>query len=323
MALTEGPLVFLTDGSARSLSALPNVAALAREFRFDLRAVYLYKTLRPKRPLNPRDVEDMRAEVHKALPEGYTLSDVIIAPVQYQKAAIRDATLVDHNEPMQQADRTTGAQSAIHHNGAAPLHGILALASDKQRGILHSVAMGRCELLLRSGLLPVLSVPPAIAPKPIRKILFPVDLSTRTDQVLDHVLDMCRKYDAELHLLHIYGDAPPPRSAEEQAQRLAAKNPRELLEIDKAHIEQLHRQATDSGVSTVVQTSDGSAHKQIVGYVGAVDVDLIVMPSHGPRNSADIFLGSTTVRVQQTASVPVLALRSAAINNTVARTTAG
>jgi nucleotide-binding universal stress UspA family protein len=319
MALTEGPLVFLTDGSARSLSVLPSVAALAREFRFDLRAVYLYQTLRPKRPLNRYLREDMETRVRKALPEDETLSDIIIAPVQQQRAAIRAAANGIDTEHADQIDQAEADHSS--HNHSAALTGILAMASDKRRGLFHSVAMGNCELFLRNGPLPILSAPPGMTAKPIRKILFPIDLSPRSDVWLGQTLDLCRKHDAELHLLHIYGYDPPPRSSEEQAQRLATQSPRELLQIDKTHIEQLYRQAADSGVSTVVQTSNGNAHTQIVGYVGAADVDLIVMASHGPRSSADIFLGSTTVRVIQNASVPVLALRSAAINNTAARTT--
>jgi nucleotide-binding universal stress UspA family protein len=249
------------------------------------------------------------------------LSDIIIAPVQEQRAAIHAAANGVDTEQALDADKPNDMPSQQSHNGAS-ITGILAMASDKRRGLFHSVAMGNCELFLRNGPLPILSIPSGMTAKPIRKILFPIDLSPRSDVWLDQVLDLCRKHNAELHLLHIYGYDPPPRSSEEQAQRLAAQSPRELLQIDKSHIEQLHRQATDSGVSTVVQTSDGHAHTQIVGYVGAADVDLIVMPSHGPRSSADIFLGSTTVRVQQTASVPVLALRSAAINNTVTKTTA-
>lgn len=320
MALTEGPLVFLTDGSARSLSVLPSVAALAREFQFDLRAVYLYQTLRANRPLNRYLREDMQAKVRKALAEDDVLSDIIIAPVQQQRAAIRVAANGIDPEHAQQTD-TAEANHTLEANNSESLTGILAMASDKRRGLFHSVAVGSCELFLRNGPLPILSVPTGITPKPIRKILFPIDLSSRSAVCLSQVLDLCRKHDAELHLLHVYGYDPPPRSSEEQAQRLAAQSPRELLQIDKTHIEQLHRQAIDSGVSTVVQTSDGSAHTQIVGYVGAAEVDLIVMASHGPRSSADIFLGSTTVRVLQQATVPVLALRTAALNNATVRTT--
>ncbi|TMQ61175.1 MAG: universal stress protein [Candidatus Eisenbacteria bacterium] len=54
----------------------------------------------------------------------------------------------------------------------------------------------------------------------------------------------------------------------------------------------------------------GDPAREIVRWVREHGCDLVAMSTHGHRAIADIFLGTTAIRVQHRVKVPVLLLRA-------------
>ena len=191
----------------------------------------------------------------------------------------------------------------------ALLTGILALRPTRHGPIMRLLAGTQHERLLHHGRLPLLALPGGQLP-PLRRVLFPADLAPRSEAPFDQVVALCRTLNAELHLLHVYGDDRLLPSEQDLARRAAAKSPRELMAIDQQRLQSLAERAKAQGLSPIVKTAEGRAHTQILAYAAANAIGLIAMASHGPRSIEDILLGSTTARVIQRSPATVLAIRA-------------
>lgn len=271
MALSAGPIVFLTPGSAPSLAALPGLAAFAAALGRRLSILQLLE--RPGEP---------GAAPVAALANGGP-------PPEYRSVAPEGV-----GAALRQIAGTTGGILALLPRRPGPF-GRLLIGSEYER-------------LLRGGPLPVLALPASGRIAPPARVLFPSDLAPRSTAALDETVALCRGLDAELHLLHVFGDDRLLPAELDQEQRRAAQSPRALLELDRARLQALADGAAAQGVRASCQVAEGRAHAQILRYAAANAIDLIVMSSHGPRSIEDIFLGSTTARVIHDAAVPVLAM---------------
>jgi nucleotide-binding universal stress UspA family protein len=63
------------------------------------------------------------------------------------------------------------------------------------------------------------------------------------------------------------------------------------------------------GLEVIHLTRHGRPHEEIVGVAREMDVDLIVMGTHGRSGLSHILLGSTAERVVRNAPCPVLTVR--------------
>jgi nucleotide-binding universal stress UspA family protein len=280
MYINRGPLIFPTTAIDRSVAVLPNVAAFAAARQRPLVIVHLlgkrYEDYSKRR----------MAELLGKLPPEHAPSEVIVASPHQRMPQLREI---------------------------AREHGGVIATLPMRRGFLGRLMslITDYEQLIFEGPLPVLALPPDGAlPTCYRKVLFPIDLAPRSNAALDEVVTFCKNVGAELHLLHVFGDDRLLASEVNQAERAAAKSPGELFKLDKRHMEELADRVRAAGVPVTLQSAEGRAHSAILGYVKPHGIELIAMTSHGPRNSEDIWYGTTTARVIRKASVPVFALRA-------------
>jgi nucleotide-binding universal stress UspA family protein len=187
--------------------------------------------------------------------------------------------------------------------------GLLAIHPTRRGNPSRAFNHNDYETFLVEGPMPVLALPPDGTIGAIHRILFPIDLSPRSDAVLDQTIELCKELGASLHLLHVYGSDRLLPSEMDMSKRLAASSPRELFTIDQQHIKQLTALASAQNVDTTTATAEGRAHEQILQYVKEHQIDLVVMATHGPRNSEDIFFGSTTIRTILKSAVPVIGVQ--------------
>lgn len=140
----------------------------------------------------------------------------------------------------------------------------------------------------------------------IRRILFPTDFSEPAKHAQRYAIELAQKFSAELHLLHILADLTlplpdspeywtPPDLAlksrlETAEQQLAQDLPPELLEGNRAI-----RKAT---VGIVVE--------EIVKYANDLEIDLIVVGTHGRTGLSRLLLGSVAEKLVRLATSPVL-----------------
>jgi universal stress protein A len=138
-----------------------------------------------------------------------------------------------------------------------------------------------------------------------RQILVAVDFSTESRVVVNKALDIARRNNAGLSLIHVVeytgsvyaGDIPLPEDLELD-QRLA----------DQAK-GQLEAMAAELGIAESARIVEiGVPKREIVRIAGEQGADLIVIGSHG-RHGLQLLLGSTANGVLHLAKCDVLAVR--------------
>jgi len=132
----------------------------------------------------------------------------------------------------------------------------------------------------------------------LSRILFCADFSENSEQALKYAISATAEYDAELTLLHVLEGVPSPAKAEEA---MAAAGER----LDKL-IPPEGRTALK--IKTAVRI--GKPYWQIIQLAMEAQIDLVTMGVRG-RGELDLAVfGSTTYRVMQLGSCPVLAVHS-------------
>jgi nucleotide-binding universal stress UspA family protein len=170
------------------------------------------------------------------------------------------------------------------------------------RAILGSVA----DKVLRKAHCPVLVIPetgPHVVASEgtqdsvqLQRVIFCTDFSDHSHGALEYALSAAEEYGADLILLHVLEDVPSSAHIEEAiatgTKQLAKLIPTEGLKAGK--------------IETKVRI--GRAYEQIIQLALEIQADLLVMAVRG-RNALDLAVfGSTTYRVIQLGSCPVLAV---------------
>ena len=135
-----------------------------------------------------------------------------------------------------------------------------------------------------------------------KTILVTLD-STPTDRaIIDHIKVLAKLAKSKLVLLHVadgwaartYGpDAVSPEIAE-----------------DTAYLQEVREEFQSFGISTEPELAYGEPAEEIAKWVKEKGCDLVAMSTHGHHFFADLFLGTTAIRVQHNISVPVLLLKA-------------
>jgi nucleotide-binding universal stress UspA family protein len=177
------------------------------------------------------------------------------------------------------------------------------------RFFLGSVA----EKVLRKAPCPVLTVPPHAPAAPpldvaLRTVICPVDFSPFALEGFGFALDLARRADASVVLVHVIEFL-----AEEEPLENAHFNVPEfrtyLLEDARQRLDTLAsgEPPLPRGVRTVVVP--GRAHHEILRIASDEGADLIVMGAQGRSGAALALFGSTTQQVVRGAGCPVLTVR--------------
>jgi nucleotide-binding universal stress UspA family protein len=130
----------------------------------------------------------------------------------------------------------------------------------------------------------------------LSKILFCTDFSEHSERALQYALSLAMEYNAELMLLHVLEALPPTREFQ-------TENSNALKRLEQAIPEEAKNWCK---VNPMIRR--GRAYTEIVKLATETSADLVVMGVRG-RNDLDLALfGSTTQRVIQLGSCPVLAV---------------
>jgi nucleotide-binding universal stress UspA family protein len=132
----------------------------------------------------------------------------------------------------------------------------------------------------------------------LSRILFCADFSENSERALRYAISATAEYDAELTLLHVLEGVPSPAKTEE-ARAAAAERLDRLV-------------PPEGGKSLKIRTAVriGKPYEQIIQLATEAQIDLVIMGVRG-RGALDVAVfGSTTYRVMQLGSCPVLAVRS-------------
>jgi nucleotide-binding universal stress UspA family protein len=114
---------------------------------------------------------------------------------------------------------------------------------------------------------------------------------------MEHANDLARRYEADVHVLHVIDSRQYDTSIE------SAVDP--LRERGEEYVEQLVETATDVTTPITTAVEIGRPARHILAYVDEHDVDLVVMGTRGRGGLSHRLLGSVTNYVVTHAAVPV------------------
>jgi nucleotide-binding universal stress UspA family protein len=148
-----------------------------------------------------------------------------------------------------------------------------------------------------------------------RHLLAATDGSELSDHAVNHAIELARQLGADLTLLHVAGQYPPPMLVdgtvfpalpEEEHEAAALKQSQEILAPCAAR-------AAAAGVKcATVHELDNAAWHAIIETAARRGCDVIVMGSHGRGGLASLIMGSQTQKVLHHTKLPVLVVRQAA-----------
>lgn len=147
---------------------------------------------------------------------------------------------------------------------------------------------------------PVLAVPYAARSPKIERVLVPVDLSPVSLQSIIKALEVVQEFQAHVYILHVIEILES--LSEQEAEKILQE---EVWRVIRAHIPEIHPYSNLT--LRVVRRFDAST--AILDTAQELDVDLIVMRTHGRHGILKSFLGSVTEQVLRDTSYPVYAFR--------------
>ncbi len=143
----------------------------------------------------------------------------------------------------------------------------------------------------------------------IEKILFPTDFMEGCKEAVSYAVDLARKYNASLHIVHVIHDVTQAtglyvphvavnelfKSMEEEANK----------QIKRDYLEETR------GLENITyKVLRGIPYEEIIKYAKQEGIDLIVMASHARKGLDRLFFGSTAEKVVKNAECAVLTVKA-------------
>jgi len=287
------------DGSAFGECALPMAAALARRAGATLHLVHVHSTSSPLTPTGMAIREEI--DYHLLQDEQSYLF----------AAARRLGGGVTIKTALLEGDVAAGLTAYARREAID-----LVVLSTHARGAFGRFWLGSvADELAHDVPGPILLVPAHEAKADVtqeaalRSIAVALDGSSRAEKILEPATELCRLFDAELHLVRVNRPVAQPASGNSLVQILEQMHEREQREAAEArsYLEALAGQLNQRGIRVtthvVIETQPAAG---ILNEAQAGHADLIALETHGRRGFARLFMGSVADRVVRGGTVPVL-----------------
>jgi nucleotide-binding universal stress UspA family protein len=143
----------------------------------------------------------------------------------------------------------------------------------------------------------------------LQRILLPTDFSKHSNVAMTYAAALAEKFAAELYLLHVVQDlalfipdavavAPP-----------VAPPVEEFLAAAREALERVSKGSQLAGLPVHREVREGTPFYEIIRFAKEMNIDLIVMGTHGHTGLTHVLLGSVTEKVVRKAPCPVLTVR--------------
>jgi len=142
----------------------------------------------------------------------------------------------------------------------------------------------------------------------IQKILVPIDFSDYSKSALKYAVNFCKNCKADMFLIYVVEPViyPPDFSMGQIA--IPSVNS-ELDERARQELDKLAKEEIPSTVNVKTLIKTGKPFLEIIETASELDVDLIIIATHGRSGVEHILFGSTAEKVVRKAPCPVLTLR--------------
>lgn len=135
-----------------------------------------------------------------------------------------------------------------------------------------------------------------------RKIVVPLDASPTDRAIVDHIRPIAKLMGSSVVLLHV--------ATGWAAQWFGSNAVSPEVDEDRAYLDRIKDEFVADGIPAETVLAYGDPAREIVRWVEENGCDLVAMSTHGHRALADVFLGTTAIKVQHGLKVPVLLLRA-------------
>ena len=147
-------------------------------------------------------------------------------------------------------------------------------------------------------------------PFQVKKILIPIDFSSTSRLALEHAAHICKGFESELHLLHVYKNTSIDVLPNITATNAHGSSIDELKSLVNEELNEIGQKfAAKYNVSYNIEIREGSVSKEIVKTASEVKADMIVMGTHGVSGFEEFFMGSNAYKVVTSATMPVLTVQ--------------
>ena len=136
-----------------------------------------------------------------------------------------------------------------------------------------------------------------------KNILLPLDGSKIADEVIPAAISLAKSFDAIITLIQVVEVIPVLKEARELESKFLREQAGEYLNRIKGRIEK-------EGIPAQVAILTGKPEVEILNYAERLDVDLILISTHGLGDLGRWALGSVSDKVVRHSPKPVLLLRS-------------
>lgn len=281
-----GRVLLPLDGSARAERILPYFRQLWRTEETEIILLTVVQSL--------------------GLTEGYLVND----PEGFMEPAQR------YVEEMKRELTASGLRVRSVVEQGFPVQSILEVAQREKVSLIGMTSHGRTGLprwlygsvaegVLRESQVPLLVVRSlesglqgtserGDAPPSLGSVLVPVDGSALASRVLPLVVDLVRRHDCKVSLIHVVEPEGSVGDDDEEAQKTLQEAGQWLLR---------------QGVSCAMLKRTGDPAMEVLKTAHQSPIDLVVMASHGRSGLSRMFLGSVTEEVLRHCPVPVLVVR--------------
>lgn len=138
-------------------------------------------------------------------------------------------------------------------------------------------------------------------PRAFNRILCSINFGKNSLKVLSLAKQVAAENEAELYVLHVCPSIVVPLGGAITSSPAAEKDAKDKLAQTAAkHL---------TGVEHEIMVTTGDAAERVINAQSALNIDLIVMGTHGRRGVPRFFLGSVAERVVREAGCPVLTIR--------------
>ncbi len=143
-----------------------------------------------------------------------------------------------------------------------------------------------------------------------RKILVPLDFSDYTDEIVNVAVQIGGKFGSTIHLLHVIPnmDYFTPYESFLSTESLVTIQ-RDIEREVARDMDEVVKNIKDLPVTKAIHT--GVVSLEIVDYLRAEKMDLVVMGTHGRGGLEHILIGSVAEKVVRKSPCPVLTIRPA------------
>jgi nucleotide-binding universal stress UspA family protein len=141
----------------------------------------------------------------------------------------------------------------------------------------------------------------------LQKILVPTDFSDLSQQALEFALSLADRFRAKLYLMHVWelpmtGSLLPPEPYPESVLT-------EEQTAGEKHLTKVANELKASGFDVEPVFVFGKPYMEIVKTATDLDIDLIVLASHGRSGVSHLLLGSVAEKVVRLAPCPVFTVK--------------